>query len=286
MFNTAFRLASSRDCSDKPSDAAIPSWFAARDQAGLFARCAVYRAREERAASKHWASEARAKAERAKRALGKGTAVAGDLCKQAEAVGCVWVSLRSCSSFVVVVVVAGASVPLSRARMCLHTWVWFYPIYMRRVQKHTMSQVVAVRSRPRSCRPLWSNAAPARIPGLLDVVDARSMTHQARSAANEALKLLVVLSRPTVKAAGRLQKRLVIEEGGHDREQVHIYPQPLGACFVPLLSLVHPSLAPFLRSSLPSLPFPPLPSLSRSRAGCMECVRRFAESDFSPPSHR
>ncbi len=43
---------------------------------------------------------------------------------------------------------------------------------------------------------------------------------QASSAASEALKLLTLLSRPTVKAAGRLQKRLVIEEGGHDREQV------------------------------------------------------------------
>ena len=95
-------------------------------QAGLFARDAVYRAREERAASKHWAKEARAKAERAKQALEKGTAVANDLNEQAEA---------------------------------------------------------------------------------------------ARSAANEALKLLALLSRPTVKAAGRLEKRLVIEEGGHDREQ-------------------------------------------------------------------
>lgn len=95
-------------------------------QAGLFARDAVYRAREERAASKHWGNEARAKAARARKALEKGTAVVDDLGKQAEA---------------------------------------------------------------------------------------------ARSAANEALKLLVFLSRPTVKAAGRLQKRLVIEEGGHDREQ-------------------------------------------------------------------
>eukprot|EP00903_Cladosiphon_okamuranus_P008959 g8573.t1 len=95
-------------------------------QASLFARDAVYRAREERAASKHWANEASAKAERARKALEKGVMVADDLGKQAE---------------------------------------------------------------------------------------------EARSAANEALKLLAFLSRPTVKAAGRLQKRLVIEEGGHDREQ-------------------------------------------------------------------
>lgn len=98
----------------------------ASTQAGLFARDAVYRAREERAASKHWANEARAKAERAKKALEKGTTVADDLVKQAEA---------------------------------------------------------------------------------------------ARTAANGAFKLLALLSRPTVKATGRLQKRLVIEEGGHDREQ-------------------------------------------------------------------
>eukprot|EP00752_Nemacystus_decipiens_P007282 g6518.t1 len=98
----------------------------ASTQAGLFARDAVYRAREERAASKHWAKEARAKAERAKTALEKGTALADALHKQAE---------------------------------------------------------------------------------------------EARSAASEALKLLALLSRPTVKAAGRLQKRLVIEEGGHDRHQ-------------------------------------------------------------------
>lgn len=43
---------------------------------------------------------------------------------------------------------------------------------------------------------------------------------QAINTATGALKLLTILSRPTVKAAGRLQKRLVIEEGGHDREQV------------------------------------------------------------------
>lgn len=71
-----------------------PLWFAAPNQAGRFARDAVYRAREERAASKHWGNVARAKAERAKRALEKGTAVADDLCKQAEAVGSVLVSLR------------------------------------------------------------------------------------------------------------------------------------------------------------------------------------------------
>lgn len=34
------------------------------------------------------------------------------------------------------------------------------------------------------------------------------------------MRSLVVLARPTVKAAGGLQKRLVIEEGPHDREQV------------------------------------------------------------------
>ena len=56
-----------------------------------------------------------------------------------------------------------------------------------------------------------SNVADMRCAGFLA---------QASGAAIEALKLLTFLSRPTVKAAGRLQKRLVIEEGGHDREQV------------------------------------------------------------------
>lgn len=50
---------------------------------------------------------------------------------------------------------------------------------------------------------------------------------KAKTAANEGLKLLALLSRPTVKAAGRLQKRLVIEDGGHDLEQVQVYFPPL-----------------------------------------------------------
>lgn len=70
----------------------------------------MYRAREERAASKHWASEARTKVERAKRALEKGTAVADDLCKKAEAVGFELVLLRPRPGFEVffVDVAAGA----------------------------------------------------------------------------------------------------------------------------------------------------------------------------------
>ncbi len=51
------------------------------------ARRAVYLAREERAASKHWAAEARSKAERAEKALEMGTALADTLCEQARAVG-------------------------------------------------------------------------------------------------------------------------------------------------------------------------------------------------------
>ena len=47
-----------------------------------------------------------------------------------------------------------------------------------------------------------------------------AMVDQANVAAEEGLKLLTVLSRPTIKAAGRLEKRLVIEEGGHNCEQV------------------------------------------------------------------
>lgn len=61
-----------------------------------------------------------------------------------------------------------------------------------------------------------SNVADMRC----DAVRCADFLAQASGAAIEALKLLTFLSRPTVKAAGRLQKRLVIEEGGHDREQV------------------------------------------------------------------
>lgn len=81
------------------------------------------------------------------------------------------------------------------------------------------------------------------------------MTHQAKSAANEALKLLAVLSRPTVKAAGRLQKRLVIEEGGHDREQVQAcFPARGGLLCVSHCDhfFAHPSLAPSLPLSFVS----------------------------------
>lgn len=47
----------------------------------------MYLAREERAASKHWAAEARSKAERAEKALEMGTALADSLCEKARAVG-------------------------------------------------------------------------------------------------------------------------------------------------------------------------------------------------------
>ncbi|CBN77134.1 hypothetical protein Esi_0036_0099 [Ectocarpus siliculosus] len=106
----------------RATDRALTSSLKAR----LFARDAVYRAREDRAASKHRANEARAKAERAGKALGEGTTLVESLEKKAK---------------------------------------------------------------------------------------------EAIDTATRALKLLTILSRPTVKAAGRLQKRLVIEEGGHDREQ-------------------------------------------------------------------
>ncbi|CAM9852836.1 unnamed protein product [Scytosiphon promiscuus] len=57
------------------------------------------------------------------------------------------------------------------------------------------------------------NKASARVDRL------HSLAKAARNAANEALKMLTILSRPTVKAAGQLKKRLVIEDGSHDREQ-------------------------------------------------------------------
>lgn len=68
-----------------------------------------------------------------------------------------------------------------------------------------------------------------------DLFNPGAVLNQARNSANEALKLLTVLSRPTVKAAGQLQKRLVIEDGGHDREQVkerrnmNMFRQPTSA---------------------------------------------------------
>lgn len=74
-----------------------------------------------------------------------------------------------------------------------------------------------------------------------DVLYLGSALHQARNAATEALKLLTVLSRPTVKAAGQLQKRLVIEDGGHNREQVRQNED----CTVRLL-VRHPGAQPLL----------------------------------------
>jgi len=84
---------------------------------------------------------------------------------------------------------------------------------------------------------------------------------QAQSAASEALKLLTFLSRPTVKAAGRLQKRLVIEEGGHDREQVKRALRALRVCLrfvlVCLCSCpsewVHAWRSPCIRGRFPTL---------------------------------